>query len=153
MLRIVSETCSTGRWLCLPVLVCLLASLTSCGGDVMPPPADELTPPPSPEAAKWLAIAEDEGKDIHERIAAVVQLQKLKEEATADRLIKLLPGDYDALTLETIEALAAIRSPRALPAFKKMYHDKTILLPGKLNSALAHAIRACGGGDPDAPRR
>ncbi len=118
----------------------------------MPPISTELARP-SPEAERWLAIAEDKEKDIHERIAAVVRLQKLKEEATADRLIKLLPGNYGAFTLEIVEVLAAIKSPRALPALRKMFNEQERRVPGKIRVALDYAIRACGGDDPDAPRR
>jgi HEAT repeat protein len=119
----------------------------------MPPPSHELTPPPSPEAMKWLAIAEDKGQNIHERIKAVERLQALKEEATAGPLIQLLPGDYDALTFEIVIALGDIKSPRALPALKEMYHEEKINVPGKIRAALQGAIEACGGGDPHAPRR
>ena len=130
-------------------IVCLLASSTICGAKfVAPPPV--LRPAPSAEASKWLAIAENEREDIQDRIDAVIYLRELKEAATADRLVKLLPAKYGAFTFWIVVALGETKSPQALPALKKMYNEENFAVPGKIRAALQRAIRACGG-DPDVP--
>lgn len=116
----------------------------------MPLPSEEPTAP-SAEAAKWLGIVEDQTKDIQDRIKAVYEPEQLKEPATAERLIKLLPGNYDAFTFRIVVALEQIESPQALPLLKKMYNEENIDIPGKIRVALEGAIRACGG-DPNDPK-
>ena len=158
MRRAISRAYRAYGWFRQSALACLLASLSSCETPVSSPTAPEQTAPtasverivPSPEALKWLAIAEDETKDIQDRIKAVEHLERLKEEATADRLVKLLPGNYGAFAFRIVVTLGAIKSPRALPALEKMYNEKEIDVPGKIRVVLKGAIRVCRG-DTDAP--
>ena len=112
------------------------------------PTAHEEVTTLSPEASRLLAVAEDDGKHYEDRIEAVFELWKRKEAAAADRLIKLLPGDYDAFTSELVNALGELRNPKALPALEKLYLAKVYEHHGKIMSALVDAIRECGG-DPD----
>ena len=132
--------------LCLPIILCLLSCSTVGEGEVEPPTSEEIIrPSPSRAASKWLAIAEDETKDIQDRIRAVYELKRLKEPATAERLIKLLPGDYGAFTHQIVGALGEIKEPRALPALWALYNEKNIVVSGKIRALLRYAIRECGG--------
>ncbi len=133
------------------VALCALPFMTSCArNDRMPPSIAEQNKP-SPEAEQWLTIAEDEGKDLQDRIKAVQHLERLKEEGTVPRLVKLLPNSEGYFTLRILAALGEIKSPEALPILEKMYHDKDHDLIGQVRSALSSAIRECGG-DPHARR-
>ena len=159
MRHFISQT----HWLCiwcrLTALTCLAWTLVSCEKNVSPPNPEEQSAPtatierpaPSSAASKWLTIAEDETNDIQDRITAVYELRKLKEPATAERLIKLLPGNYGAFTLEIVAALGKLKDPRALPALKSLYNEENIMVPGKIRAELKYAIRACGG-DPKDPK-
>jgi hypothetical protein len=111
--------------------------------------AEPLYPRPSREAQRCLLIVEDPRRELQERIRAVRELGKRREEATVDRLVLLLPGEYDALTREVIVALAMVRSRRALPALWRMWNEQNVNVPGKIRASLHYAIGACGGGDPD----
>ena len=113
-------------------------------------PASEEPTALSPAASKWLIIAEDENKDIQDRITAVCELKQMKEPATAERLINLLPGNYGEFTLEIVAALGRIKDPQALPALKKMYNEQKINVAGGIRAEINHAIRECGG-DPYIP--
>src|SRR5437762_22179 len=105
------------KCLSLVVLAILFSAVIACAEKDMASEPRQVGP--SPDAARWLGIAEDPKKDIQERIKAAYQLRVLKEEATVDRLAKLLPADRGALALQIIGALHEIRSPRALPALNK----------------------------------
>src|SRR5262249_8060956 len=111
--------------------------------------AEPVYPRPSWEAQRWLVIVEDRRRESEGRVRAGRELGQRREEATVDRLVLLLPGEYDALTREVIVALALVRSRRALPALRSMWNEQNVNVPGKIRASLWYAIRACGGGDPD----
>jgi hypothetical protein len=145
------------QWLVCVLITSLLLVLTSPReGSAAPPTgerldrsAEPLYPRPSREAQRWLVIVEDPRRELQDRIQAMRQLGKLREEATVDRVVLLLPGEYDALTREVIVALAMVRSQRALPALRRMWNERNVQVPGKIRASLWYAIGACGGGDPE----
>ena len=103
-------------------------------------------PKPSPEAERLLGIAEDRQASYSERVEALRTLSDLKDRGTVNRLAVMLPGEYDVVTLEVIHALSTIGDPRALPVLRYLRdnHDH-IGVPGKINTALHHAIELLEG--------
>jgi hypothetical protein len=105
-------------------------------------PPDEL----SPQGKRLFAIAEDTSLNFQSRSNAVDEIGKLKERTSVPRLLRLLPGHYDALTFRCLVALEEIGDPRAIPALERMQkeaQEKQIDIPGKINTALDRALETC----------
>jgi HEAT repeat protein len=92
--------------------------------------------PLSKRAEYLLGILENPKSDYQERRTAARDLGKLKEKAALDRLLRLLPGDFDALSGDVILALGDIGDPRALPKLDEIYAKAD--LGSKLSTALYH---------------
>jgi HEAT repeat protein len=90
-----------------------------------------------------LAVVEDLGRGGPEGADAAYRLKLLREEAALDRLLALLPGDGDAVTLQVVDALGMIGSPRAVPALNRMLREDEIEYPGKLRAVIISAVRRC----------
>jgi HEAT repeat protein len=95
---------------------------------------------PTPEAERLLQIVEDKERTYEQRVRAIDQLGQRRERATVPRLLRLLPGEGDVVTLRVVIALAQIGDRRALPILRKMCDDPNSDLPGKINSALHYAV-------------
>lgn len=96
---------------------------------------------PSPAAEKLLAIMEDKNRDAVERTRAASQLKEVADASCVDRLIALVPGEWDAMTVQIIYTLGEIGDKRALPVLERMDQDNTVNKHGKINVALDHAIK------------
>ena len=132
--------------LCL--LICGFALLLSGSA---PARCDDKKPKPlSNEAKLLLDQAENTKLESKVRIEAVRKLADLVDAAAADRLIALLPGEYDAFTLNVVGALGRIKDSKAVPALKAIYNEQTVEVPGKIRAAISWAITECGG-DPNKP--
>jgi len=97
-------------------------------------------PGPTPEAEWLLRIAEDKGRPYKDRVKAVEQLGQRREKATVPRLLRMVPGDYDVVTLRAVIALRQIGDRRALPALQKVNNDPSVELPGKIRTHLQGTI-------------
>ena len=127
-------------------VMCLfpLFTLVGCGNpptvtSVPPAPAIEATQL-SPEAARLVAIAQDNSLDPDEQRDAVKALKQLGRDGVP-ALIQLLPGGYTAISLDAIEALGEIGDPSALPKLREMRRENNVIVPGKINAALSDAIK------------
>jgi hypothetical protein len=102
-------------------------------------------PKVSDDAEALLRIAEDKDRPLKERGDAAAELGRFKEGGVIERLSRLLPGGYDVLTLEVINALGEIGDPRALPALERVKSggNQPVDIPGKINAVLEWAIRRC----------
>jgi HEAT repeat protein len=120
-------------------LFLLLASLLGA----LPPSARGEGDAPSAEAKRLLAVLEDSRRDREDRALAAYELGRLKEPVTVDRLIGMLPGDYDAVTLQVVRALHLLGCPRAVPVLERMLLDEHLPESGKLPVAIRSAIKAC----------
>jgi hypothetical protein len=101
---------------------------------------------PSDEAARLLQTVENHLLDRNTRAAAVRRLAEMREAATIWRLIKLLPGDYDTVTLEIIIALGEFGDSRVVPVLEAVRVDAAnegIEIPGQINASISLAIKAC----------
>lgn len=96
----------------------------------------------SNEAKRLFAIAEDATLALKTRADAVDEIGKLRERAAVPRLLRLLPGHYDVLTLRCLLALEEIQDPRAIPVLEQMQKEAQDL-SGKVNGALIRALAAC----------
>jgi hypothetical protein len=88
----------------------------------------------SMKAEHLMRVLENPKSDYQKRRSAAGDLGKLKEKAAVDRLLKLLPGDFDALSYDVIFALGDIGDPRALPRLGEIYAN--VSLGSKLSTAL-----------------
>jgi HEAT repeats len=123
-------------------LCCLLLVLSLGAADGGPPirPRSARVGP-TPEAERLLRIAEDEVQPYSARVEALDQLGERREPATVPRLLRLLPGEGDVVTLRAVIALGKIGDRRALPALRKIRDDPDQEFPGKINTALEGTIR------------
>jgi hypothetical protein len=99
------------------------------------------------EVANWcLHIAEKRDIDSETRVAALCRIAELGERGTVPRLLKMLPGDYDVVTLEVINTLSSLKDPRAGPVLESILSGSEghgIEVPGKIRAAAWIAFRAC----------
>jgi HEAT repeat protein len=102
-------------------------------------------PGPSGEAERCLAVAGDPKQDIQTRVAAIIRIRELDEEATVPYLVKMLPDPSEHFTRHVIIALGVMGRPSALPALERIYRDPKLQLSGKTRASLIAAIRYCGG--------
>jgi hypothetical protein len=114
--------------------ILLLAWVVCCGLAVGGTSAAQT--PLSKKAEHLLGIVETPKGDYQERRTAARDLGKLKDKAAVGRLLKLLPGDFDALSGDVILALGDIGDPRALPKLDEIYAKAD--LGSKLSTALYH---------------
>jgi HEAT repeat protein len=76
--------------------------------------------------------------DMKTRAEAARQLGRLKDPEAVPRLVQLLPGGEDLLTLEILHALGEIRDPTVVPLLQRLSYCS-----GKLNTACDEAIANC----------
>jgi hypothetical protein len=94
----------------------------------------------------WLARARDEQIPIEQRMNAVRQLKGSKDTAVVVGLIELLPGEWNALTVEIINTLEASEHPAALLKFEEMLRSFPFgEISGKVLGRLRSAIRRMRG--------
>ena len=102
---------------------------------------------PISEVANWcLHIAEKRDIETGTRVAAVCRIAELGERGTVPRLLRMLPGDYDAITFEVINALGSLKDPRAAPVLDRMLSNRErngFIVPGKIRAAAAMALTEC----------
>jgi hypothetical protein len=95
-----------------------------------------------------LRIAEDEDRQMNERVNAVVLIAKQQASGYIPRLGKLLQGRDDMLAVCILDAFATMGEPSAL-AFIAEYESfltkNDIDISGKLNRALRQAKTVCSG--------
>ena len=94
-----------------------------------------------PDAVQFLKIMEDTNQSAVARAEAAFQLAKVADASCVDRLIALLPGEWDSMTHHIIYILGTIGDRRALPVLVKMEQDESVDKPGKINVALENAIQ------------
>jgi len=90
-----------------------------------------------------LATAENPALPIKVRAEAVSRLGDLKDRGAADRLIPLLPGQGDLLTLEVVVALGKMGGPKSLAALENLRDNDSIHLDGKIAAILTDSIERC----------
>jgi HEAT repeat protein len=99
------------------------------------------------EVANWcLAIAERRDIETETRVAAVCRIAELGERGTVPRLLRMLPGDYDVITFEVINALGSLKDPRASPVLDRMLSSSKrigVEVPGKIRAAAREALSEC----------
>lgn len=120
-------------------LSCLLLPFALFGCGPRSPDSSPVTVQLSPEAAQLFDIAGDEEQPYGEREKAVTDLKKLGRDGVP-ALIRLLPGRYDVITFDAVNALGEIGDPTALPKLREMQHETKVVVPGKINAAIHHAI-------------
>jgi hypothetical protein len=98
---------------------------------------------PSQEAEDLTRVIEDKNLDVETRCQAARKLGKLNARAMVPRLLKLLPGEGDALTRAIIVALGEIGDSRALPILEKIANDKNLNFHKKIYGSLEDAIQQC----------
>jgi hypothetical protein len=121
-----------------------------CGGQALssggPPPAGAVEDTEAAIIDRLVKVARDGKKDLQDRRKAVDELGKRRARAAVPELHKLLPGEYDVLTLGVVAALGEIRDPRSSLTLKKMLADAEaagIEIPGKINTVIHRAISRC----------
>jgi HEAT repeat protein len=75
-------------------------------------------------------------------VAAIDALGRRGEPGSVARLLRLLPGDGDVVTLRVVVALGHIGDRRALPVLRKLRDDPDVHFPGKINVSLERAVQA-----------
>jgi hypothetical protein len=94
----------------------------------------------SPEAERLLLVLEDKAKPSAERVAAIERLSERREAATVPRMLRLLPGQSDVVTLRVVIVLGQMGDRAALPKLKMMRDHPNQRYVGKINVALDSAI-------------
>ena len=97
---------------------------------------------PTPAAEKLLRTVEDTKQPYKDRLAALDRLGERREIATVSRLLRLLPGESDVVTLRVVIVLGRIGDRRALTPLRKIQKNPNTDFPGKINTALNGTIRA-----------
>lgn len=143
------------RWYHLLILL-LLAGCCNPVSSPGPPKGNASSPKAvvSDAAEEILCVVEDERLPIKVRADAAAKLGTFKEAGVIDRLGNLLPGGYDLLTLEIVNALGKIGDERALPALERVKTEarkESIEVPGKINADLDWAIHQCRKEPGDGP--
>jgi hypothetical protein len=110
-----------------------------------PNESDLAVRPPSQEAIDILRQVENRQLPVDRRASLVRQLVELNESGTSDRLIALLPGEWDALTVEVVQALGRLRASQALPTLREMAQTDRRHPSGAVPAAIHKAIEAIEG--------
>jgi hypothetical protein len=101
-----------------------------------------------------LRVVEDEGLEMEARVLAAIELRGRKEKGVLERLLRLLPGKEDALTLQVINTIGTLEDPKALPVLERVASERGARPgSGKFNANLDFAIKRCRervpqGGEP-----
>ena len=123
------------------LLACLIlaAYLASTRRGRVPRENEEKMESKSEKVERLLRTVENKKLELGERADAVRELGKLGENGkVVDRLLALLPGEENIVTLHVIDALAQIGDPKALPVLETLGYES-----GKIHAALEYAIEQC----------
>jgi hypothetical protein len=97
----------------------------------------------SQRANELLRIIEHSSLGLHERAEAAHEIGDLNEPAVVDRLVRLLPGSDDILTLQIIVAVGKLGTENAVPALEKVIQEDDIIYHSIIRRAARRAIDSC----------